>query len=223
MGNLCSSGADAPADGKASAHQQQYAPGTPSNKPPASQAGPSKGQLVDPIDAAIAEAKRELEKNKGQDFHNKYKVSKLVGHGAFAKVMICSHVDTHEKYAVKTVQKNLEEPQKQREGGRLNGSGSGSTHDCHGGGVLLPSVDTGAHAYRPRPPAHPSVCVVGRGRACGLHSQPVHAGAMTESRWRWHHEGLNACFGVYYRCDQGDCNHAHAPRPPKHHQALRGV
>jgi hypothetical protein len=30
--------------------------------------------------------------------------------------MICTHKDTHEKYAVKTVQKNLEDPAKQREG-----------------------------------------------------------------------------------------------------------
>lgn len=70
----------------------------------------------DVIDQSLNDAKRELEKNKGLDFHDKYKVSKLVGHGAFAKVMVCSHKDTHEKYAVKTVQKNLEDPQKQRDG-----------------------------------------------------------------------------------------------------------
>jgi calcium-dependent protein kinase len=126
MGNLCSSGADGSSTNKSSAHQQQYAAGTPPNKPAASQPGPSsKGQPADPIDAALADAKKELEKNKGQDFHNKYKVSKLVGHGAFAKVMICSHVDTNEKFAVKTVQKNLEDPQKQREGERTACTGDG--------------------------------------------------------------------------------------------------
>mgnify|MGYP001807275305 CR=1 FL=1 len=100
---------------------------------------------MDIIEQALAEAQRELDKNKGHDFNDKYKVSKLVGHGAFAKVrlrgalkgllvtpahhadagcvwicwlqvMICSHKDTHEKFAVKTVQKNQEDPGKQREG-----------------------------------------------------------------------------------------------------------
>ncbi len=41
---------------------------------------------MDIIEQALAEAQRELDKNKGQDFNDKYKVSKLVGHGAFAKV-----------------------------------------------------------------------------------------------------------------------------------------
>jgi calcium-dependent protein kinase len=69
------------------------------------------------IDQVMADAKKEREKNKNIDCNDRYKVSKLVGHGAFAKVMVCSHKETHEKFAVKTVQKNLEDPLKQREGG----------------------------------------------------------------------------------------------------------
>ena len=105
MGNLCSC---------ASGEADPQAP-----KANGGSAKPSAPKVLTPqdvIDAAIADAKRELEKNKNVDFHERYKVSKLVGHGAFAKVMICSHKDTHEKYAVKTVQKNLEDPAKQREG-----------------------------------------------------------------------------------------------------------
>ncbi len=72
---------------------------------------------MDIIEGALADAQKELDRNRGHDFNDRYKVSKLIGHGAFAKVMVCSHKDTHEKYAVKTVQKNLEDPAKQREGG----------------------------------------------------------------------------------------------------------
>jgi hypothetical protein len=60
------------------------------------------------------------------------------GHGAFAKVSICSHKDTKEKFAVKAVQKNFEDPGKQREGGWLleplsscPGSCSPSSSDTH--------------------------------------------------------------------------------------------
>jgi len=58
----------------------------------------------------------ELEKNHGRKFEDHYVTSKLIGHGAFAKVSICTDKESKEKYAVKTVQKNLEDPGKQREG-----------------------------------------------------------------------------------------------------------
>jgi hypothetical protein len=54
----------------------------------------------------------------GRTFDAFYTASKLIGHGAFAKVCICTHHETKEKLAVKTVQKNLEDPQKQRDGAR---------------------------------------------------------------------------------------------------------
>lgn len=115
MGNICSC-----ANGDEV--QQAAAPGT-GNAASAQRAASSKTAAApkvptpqDIIDESMADAKSELEKNKGMDVHDTYKVSKLVGHGAFAKVMICTHKDTHEKFAVKTVQKNLEDPQKQREG-----------------------------------------------------------------------------------------------------------
>jgi serine/threonine protein kinase len=64
----------------------------------------------------IAVLKKNPEKNKGKNFGDIYKTSRLIGHGAFAKVMVCSHKDTNTKYAVKTVQKNAEDPAKQKEG-----------------------------------------------------------------------------------------------------------
>lgn len=82
-------------------------------------AQPKVSTAQDVIDQSLADARHDLEKNKGVDVHDFYKVSKLVGHGAFAKVMICTHKVTQEKFAVKTVQKNLEDPQKQREGALL--------------------------------------------------------------------------------------------------------
>ncbi|KAG2436595.1 hypothetical protein HYH02_011532 [Chlamydomonas schloesseri] len=110
MGNLCSCVGEAQSNAGAGTAQNGQAA-------PAKQAQPKKEPgPMDIIEQALAEAQRELDKNKGHDFNDKYKVSKLVGHGAFAKVMICSHKDTHEKFAVKTVQKNQEDPGKQREG-----------------------------------------------------------------------------------------------------------
>lgn len=120
MGNLCSCVGDSPSsarkgDGSASGGGGGLVAKAAA---PAKVPGPS-----DVIDHALADAKKELDKNKGHDFHDTYKVSKLVGHGAFAKVMICSHKDTNDKFAVKTVQKNLEDPQKQREGKGGEGQG----------------------------------------------------------------------------------------------------
>lgn len=41
---------------------------------------------MDIIEQSLEDAKKELDKNRGHEFNDKYKVSKLVGHGAFAKV-----------------------------------------------------------------------------------------------------------------------------------------
>jgi len=80
------------------------------------QAPPREKGPAEVIEAAIADAKKELEKNRNLQLTDKYRISKLIGHGAFAKVMVCADKDTHEKFAVKTVQKNVEDPNKQREG-----------------------------------------------------------------------------------------------------------
>lgn len=69
-----------------------------------------------PIRLAIESAKVELTKNSGAKLEDKYSVSSLIGHGAFAKVSICTKLDNGEKYAVKAVKKNLDDPEKQREG-----------------------------------------------------------------------------------------------------------
>ncbi|PNH04139.1 Calcium-dependent protein kinase 32 [Tetrabaena socialis] len=112
MGNLCSGQPPNNANGQPAGQPA----GPVGSKPAAARKEPGP---MDVIEQALTDAQRELDKNRGRDFNDTYKVSKLVGHGAFAKVMICSHKDTHEKYAVKTVQKNAEEPAKQREGAFL--------------------------------------------------------------------------------------------------------
>jgi len=67
-------------------------------------------------DQALISAKKELGKNHNLNFYDYYSVTKLVGHGAFAKVSICHHKQTNVEYAVKVVQKNADDPQKQRDG-----------------------------------------------------------------------------------------------------------
>lgn len=68
------------------------------------------------IDAAIDSARKEIIKNAGVSFESVYSCSKLIGHGAFAKVSICEHRSSKQTYAAKVVAKNLEDPAKQREG-----------------------------------------------------------------------------------------------------------
>lgn len=69
-----------------------------------------------PIEASMSAARLELEKNAGIHFESVYSTSKLIGHGAFAKVSICEHRQTKDTYAAKVVAKSLEDPNKQREG-----------------------------------------------------------------------------------------------------------
>ncbi len=120
MGNVCgcASGGDAQ---EGAAKQRQETAGT--SAPPAHTnvrtSTASKQQPVDPIEAALVLAKKELDKNHNAKFEDSYVISKLIGHGAFAKVSICTHNVTKEKYAVKSVNKNLEDPQKQRDGEQL--------------------------------------------------------------------------------------------------------
>jgi len=71
---------------------------------------------MSPIDKAISSARKELEKNTGVNFESVYTCSKLIGHGAFAKVSICEHNQTKAMYAAKVVTKSQDDPEKQREG-----------------------------------------------------------------------------------------------------------
>lgn len=68
------------------------------------------------INEYIDAARKELTKNAGTSFESLYSCSKLIGHGAFAKVSICEHRSSKHTYAAKVVAKNLEDPAKQREG-----------------------------------------------------------------------------------------------------------
>mmetsp|Transcript_11680 Transcript_11680/g.20735 ORF Transcript_11680/g.20735 Transcript_11680/m.20735 type:complete len:520 (+) Transcript_11680:218-1777(+) len=125
MGNLCSSpgvNVDNTSNGSASSHSQkqeaQPAAKALENHLPAKAVQAQTSVSSDVIQAAMVAAKAELEKNAKAErvFEAFYTVSKLIGHGAFAKVSICTSLENKEKLAVKTVQKNLEDPVKQREG-----------------------------------------------------------------------------------------------------------
>jgi hypothetical protein len=128
MGNLCSSAAK---DDQEHEHQEVNHDNALKSPPPVSSTSsppqPTKQNVavpinrqsakpLSPIEAAIAAARKELERNKGISFESVYTTSKLVGHGAFAKVSICEHHQTKAQYAAKVVTKNLEDPEKQREG-----------------------------------------------------------------------------------------------------------
>ena len=138
MGLCASSPKEEP--NKEQPQQQQSSPSAPSQASqaqpaaaPASSAAQAKPNVKltstsapsqSPIDIAIAAARKELEKNKGINFEDRYTSSKLIGHGAFAKVSICEHNETKAQFAAKVVTKSVEDPEKQREGmGRLRVSG----------------------------------------------------------------------------------------------------
>ncbi len=65
---------------------------------------------------ALAAAEQELKKGHQHKFSERYTLGKLIGHGAFAKVSICTHVTTKQQYAVKAVTKNYDEMHKQKTG-----------------------------------------------------------------------------------------------------------
>lgn len=108
MGNLCSgrspeTDGNKDADGSRAGHQQR------TSQPPSA-------VPATPVDIALRHAKVELAKNKGVFFHDHYLLTKLIGHGAFAKVWSCTHRTTNEVFACKAVVKSVDDPTKQREG-----------------------------------------------------------------------------------------------------------
>ena len=82
--------------------------------------GTVKGRAVlpaveDEVELALVSARQELEESQGRAFSQFYSIEKLVGHGAFAKVMACTELATGQQRAVKIVQKESD-CGKQREG-----------------------------------------------------------------------------------------------------------
>lgn len=108
MGNLCS-GRSTDKDG--SKHADGSRDGQQQRTSQSISAAPAT-----PVDIALRHAKVELVKNKGVFFHDHYLLTKLIGHGAFAKVWSCSHRTTNEVFACKAVVKSVDDPAKQRDG-----------------------------------------------------------------------------------------------------------
>jgi len=97
-------------------------PGTPSV--PVSAAPPQVPSTPLSLGSEISDilhaAHLELKSRSSLRFEDHYELNKIIGHGAFAKVSICTHLRSQRQFAVKAVQKNLEDTTgKQREGGCL--------------------------------------------------------------------------------------------------------
>lgn len=78
----------------------------------------AKKQPIDPrdeIEIALCQARAELDAGKQQCFSDDYSTGKIIGHGAYCKVLACTNTKSGQEVAVKSIQKapdNL----KQREG-----------------------------------------------------------------------------------------------------------
>jgi serine/threonine protein kinase len=70
------------------------------------------------ISQALAAAEQELKQGGARKFGDVYSVGKIIGHGAFAKVSVCTHTASQEEFAVKSLGKNYEDLHKQRRGER---------------------------------------------------------------------------------------------------------
>lgn len=117
MGQLCSSEAkEAPEEKIAPATAPATDQSSDVAAPPQPKQTKAPAPPASPIEVALAAAKKELERNKGKDFESLYSIGKLVGHGAFAKVSVCEHIQTKTQYAAKVVLKNQDDPEKQRDG-----------------------------------------------------------------------------------------------------------
>jgi serine/threonine protein kinase len=73
-------------------------------------------EYQDEVEKALAEARHELDAARQRVFEGAYQIGRIIGHGAFAKVQACTHLQSGQEFAVKTVQK-IEDDLKQREGG----------------------------------------------------------------------------------------------------------
>lgn len=116
MGNVCASG-----------HDSVDAPGQQYQAKPYGQHRSSMRSVQavapsyqDDIEQALAEARAEVDSCMQRRLANDFDLGKIVGHGAFAKVHICTERKTGKLYAAKSLQKNSEDL-KQRESKHMCG------------------------------------------------------------------------------------------------------
>jgi hypothetical protein len=76
---------------------------------------------------ACAAAEQELKKGTNRKFSDAYTVGKIIGHGAFAKVSVCTCTATLQQFAVKSLAKNYDDLHKQRQGAGEGGGGLASS------------------------------------------------------------------------------------------------
>jgi hypothetical protein len=72
------------------------------------------GSCADDVELALQAARAELDSSLQRSFYDDYSSGKIVGHGAYCKVQVCTHNQTGQECAVKAVVKNAD--LKQREG-----------------------------------------------------------------------------------------------------------
>lgn len=71
----------------------------------------------DDIEIALSAARTELDASAQRSFCAAYTVGRIIGHGAYCKVQVCTHNQTNQEFAVKAVAKAAD--LKQREGAHL--------------------------------------------------------------------------------------------------------
>jgi hypothetical protein len=139
MGNtLCGhaapgvAGETAAADGKAAAAPEQQQLQPCGSKQKTAQGGAERNSTVsliaaaaggrrrsssDEIEAALNSARAELKAGAARSFAATYSTGRIIGHGAYCKVMACTHNQTGQEFAVKAVGKAADD-RHQKEGAR---------------------------------------------------------------------------------------------------------
>eukprot|EP00775_Hariotina_reticulata_P011602 gene11602-11746_t len=107
MGNVC--GSARAVDARVHVQQNSFAEPSKHLEAPIAAA-----VYQDDIEQALTEARAELDCSRTRAFMADYDMGKIIGHGAFARVQICTHQQSGVQFAVKAVQKN--DDLKQREG-----------------------------------------------------------------------------------------------------------
>lgn len=82
----------------------------------AAAAGGRRRSSSDEIDVALDSARAELKAGASHSFAAQYSTGRIIGHGAYCKVMSCTHNQTGQEFAVKAVGKAASGSNNQREG-----------------------------------------------------------------------------------------------------------